>query len=183
MTKASNIPAIEKATGKNWDEWLTFFESIGASDIAHKELVPHIHGQVADVLPETNVWWWSQGVAIAYEQHIGRRVPGQSSDGSYRASASKTFAGDMDEALEAWIAVVDGLEEFGGVPLEAEAGTSSTPKWRYWRAPLADGTRVAVAISAGSPGKSRVAVEHTKLQTEDAIAVWKSYWKELLAEL
>jgi len=45
--------------------------------------------------------WWAQGVsvAIAYEQHAGLRVPGQSSDGDFRTSTTKTFSGDKDAAL------------------------------------------------------------------------------------
>jgi hypothetical protein len=67
---------------------------------------------------------------------------------------------------------------------------SRTEKWRYWRAALADGTRVTVTISdkpgsaakAGGPA-STLAVTSSKLASREDAARWKSFWRAYLNEL
>lgn len=84
-------------------------------------------------------------------------------------------------AERAWHQVVDGLEEIGEVSFDGQPTTSETPKRPYWRVRLVDGSRVTVAFeSAGAAGKSRIAVEHTRLADADAIARWRATWKVLL---
>ena len=79
--------------------------------------------------------------------------------------------------------LVAGREEFGGVPVEAEPSTSQSEKWRYWRVPLADGTRVALNFSDKAGGKASVGLTHTKLDSAEAIAYWRPFWKDLLGQL
>lgn len=181
MVAPSNTAGIARATGRPWDEWVSLLESAGARDLNHTAIarltLQHMPATVEQ--PE----WWAQGTAIAYEQHAGLRVPGQSCDGDFQLSTSRTVAGDRDHALAVWLELVDGREEFGGVPVEAPAATSSTEKWRYWRVPLADGTRVAVNISDKPGGKASVGVNHTKLDSAEAIDFWRPIWKALLAQL
>src|SRR5699024_9263552 len=96
---------------------------------------------------------------------------------------SKTFPGDKDAALKAWLELVGTRDEFNGIDTEEAASTSETAKWRYWRAQLVDGSRVNVDISDKPHGKASIAVEHTKLSSSDDIETWRPYWKELLSEL
>ncbi|WP_258933410.1 hypothetical protein [Nesterenkonia pannonica] len=146
------------------------------------------HAEIAKItferMPEhmASRGWWAQGAAIAYEHERGLRVPGQSHTGDFSASASKTVHGDKDAALARLLEVVAGMQEFGGVPAEERPTASSTDTWRYWRVKLADGTRADVTISEKSPGKAVVAVQHSRLPTQDEIPRWKSFWKELLAQ-
>ena len=131
----------------------------------------------------SNSGWWAQSVAIAYEHQKGLRIPGQSSDGKFSASASKTYPGDKDAALARWLEVVADREDVGQVPLEEVPTTSSTQKWRYWRAKLVDGSRVSLTVSDKPGGKSTVAVQHSKLESGELIGRWKQVWKDLLARL
>lgn len=181
MTKPANIPAIERATDRSWPAWLTFFAGIEAERLTHAEIVARVVDEISDRV-ERSHGWWAQGITIAYEQHLGRRVPGQGTDGEFRAGATKTFPGELDEARAAWLAVVDGRSAFDGVERDGEATESTTPKRQYWRCGLTDGSRVTVAFEPGSPGKSRIAVEHTKLDSAEAIDGWKTFWKGLLAQ-
>ncbi|WP_233189822.1 hypothetical protein [Corynebacterium sp. J010B-136] len=122
-------------------------------------------------------------MAIAFEQHAGLRIPGQSSTGSFQTSTSKTFPGDKDAALKAWLELVGTRDEFNGIESEEAASTSATAKWRYWRVQLVDGSRVNVNISDKPNGKASIALEHTKLASSDEVETWRPYWKELLAKL
>lgn len=181
MTKASNIAAIEKATGTGWDAWVEFLDGVGGQELTHQDLARHAHGQLLQVHP--NAGWWAQNVTVAYEQHIGRRQPGQSCDGGFAVGVSRTFGGSMDEALEAWCALVDGRGEFSGIPLEKEPSTSATGKWRYWRAALADGSRVSLDIHQKAPGKAGMGINHTKLDSAETVEHWRAFWRGLFKEL
>ena len=181
MVTPSNTSAIAAATGRPWDEWVDLLEAAGAREMNHTTIAQLTLEHMPDSVKQRE--WWAQGTAIAYEQHAGLRVPGQSCTGDFQFSTSRTVPGDKDVALNAWLAVVDSREEFGGIPMESEPTTSSTEKWRYWRAPLADGSRVSVNISDKPKGKASVSISHTKLGSAEAIEFWKPLWKDLLAQL
>ena len=176
MTKGSNIEAIEKATGRSWEKWLEFFESIGAKDLSHTEIAKKVN--------ETGTpGWWSQSVTVAYEQHIGRRKPGQRPDGKFDVSASRTIEGTMDETLDKWLELVEDIKEFNGVRLEGEPGISKTEKWRNWRCALSDGSRVVVGIYQKAPNKAGLGLAHEKLASAQLAEQQRSYWKSFLQKL
>ncbi|NLF06102.1 MAG: hypothetical protein GX593_14040 [Actinomycetales bacterium] len=169
--------AIENGTDRSWAEWLTFFDRIGAASLDHAALARAVEadGQVTG--------WWAQAVVIHYEQETGRRVEGQVTGGKFAANASKTVPGDLDEGLARWVALVSDDDAFGGVPLDAEPSSSATEKWRYWRCPLADGSRIQVTVSAKDGGKVVVAVQHDRLESAEDRDRWKAYWRERLTGL
>lgn len=185
MVKPFNTSPIASATGRPWDEWVDLIEQAGAREMNHTAIARVALEQMPGSVERAE--WWAQGTAIAYEQHAGLRVPGQSCDGDFQLSTSRTVAGDKDTALQAWTELVDGREEFGGIPVEGEPSVTRSEKWRYWRVPLADGTRVALNFSdkvAGKSGqKAAVGLVHTKLDSAEAIDYWRPVWKELLGQL
>lgn len=127
--------------------------------------------------------WWAQHTAVAFGQHAGVRVPGQTSSGDFQLSTTRTVPGSMDEALQTWLELDESYTEFGGVAVEGEPSTSSTDRWRYWRVALSDGSHVAVNISDKPGGKSTVGLQHSKLESAEAIQYWRPVWKDLLAKL
>lgn len=181
MVRKHSTAAIERTTRRAWAQWVQVLDDAGADALPHREIV----GLVYDHMPAgiDNPGWWAQSVAVAYEQHRGLRRPGESRPGEFQASVSKTYSGDMDAALNAWLLLVQGRESFGGVPLQGEPGTSSSERWRYWRASLKDGSRVAVTISDKPGGKASVGVGHTKLGSPEEVERWKLLWRELLGGL
>ena len=181
MVKSSNTAGIAAATGRAWDEWVELLDAAGAREMTHSAIAVLALKHMPESLERDE--WWAQAAAVAYEQHAGLRVPGQTCTGDFQLSTSKTVAGDKDAALQAWVALVGGREEFGGVQVESEPSTSSTEKWRYWRVPLADGTRVALNFSDKAGGKCTVGVVHTKLDSAEAIEYWRPVWKEMLGQL
>jgi hypothetical protein len=181
MTKASDIEAIERATGTGWDTWVAFLDGLGGQQLPHQDIARRAYGRLAE--STANAGWWAQNVTVAYEQHIGRRQPGQSCDGDYQVGVSRTFTGSMDQALAAWSMLVCGRGEFSGVLLEKEPATRSTEKWRYWRAALADGGRVSLDIYQKAPDKASMGINHTKLESPEAVEHWRAFWRTLLKEL
>jgi hypothetical protein len=176
-TRASNTAAIDKSTNRSWDSWLAFLKSIGAEKLSHKEIAERIlaTGDVSG--------WWAQSITVAYEQHIGRRVPGQDCDGEFQVSATKTFSGTMDEALAAWVALVGDRKSFSDIAITRGAETSKSEKFRYWRCGLEDGSRVDVSIYQKTPGKASIGLGHERLGSEAQVEHWRAFWKELLAGL
>ena len=181
MVKPMNTAAIAAATTRPWHQWVQLFEDAGAAQMNHTQIAVLALELMPDDVEQKE--WWAQGTAIAFEQHAGLRVPGQTSAGDFQVSTSRTVAGDKEQALETWLKLIGAKTEFGGVPLEGEASTSSTDRWRYWRASLADGTRVVVNISDKQPGKALVGLQHSKLDSVQAVEYWKPIWKDVLAQL
>ncbi|GAB3193770.1 hypothetical protein [Nesterenkonia suensis] len=181
MVKSQNTEAIARATGRQWDDWVRQLDAADAQSMTHPQIAELAEAQMPADLDNTG--WWAQGVAVAYEQVRGLRIPGQASDGSFHASVSKTRQGDRREALDAWLHLVADREEFNGVATQGPASTSETPKWLYWRVKLSDGSRVSLGITATGQGRVAMGLEHTKLAAPEDIDRWKPFWKVLLAEL
>jgi len=167
---------IKKGTGKSWQDWLEFFESIDAANLSHKEIA-----EQASTLGGAPSWW-RQMVAVAYEQHIGRRFPGQDSDGQYSVSVSKTMSVGLDEAMAAWVALVGDCTEFSNVAIVRGPDLSHTDKWRYWRCSLADGSRLNVYVYLKPPNKSVLGIDHNKLELPEQVDHWRAYWQDLLTQ-
>ncbi|MDO5634624.1 MAG: hypothetical protein Q4G34_07110 [Micrococcus sp.] len=189
--RGANVNAIAEATGHAWDDWCRWLGEQGAAERNHAGIaelaVSRLRG--SNAAASSNPEWWAQAVTVAYEQHVGRRAPGQKNDGSFDANASKTVAGDMDAALARVREVFGSATDEGtlnGVALAEQPSTSATEKWRYWRVSLADGTRVDVTVQTKpgtQPPKSTVAVGHSRIGSAEAAAAWKSWWKTLLGTL
>lgn len=176
-TKPTSTEPIEGGTGRSWEDWLAWLESIGARELDHKEIARRIKAEARIT------GWWAQYVTIAYEQHIGRRVPGQDHTGSYQVSVTKTLPGTIDEAMAAWERLAGGETSFGGVAVAGAPRSSATPKWRRWGATLADGTRFTASTTEKAPGKTVLAVGHEKLASLDEVERWRAFWKDYLAGL
>lgn len=169
--------AIAKATGRTWDQWRTELNAQGANKLGHKDLAALAY----DLMPEvSNPGWWAQSIAIAYEQETGVRVPGQLSDGTFAANASRTLSGTMDEVLERWLVYVGEPAELNGAPVTSAPETSSTEKWRYWRCTVNENQRINVTINAKAPDKVTLAVQHPGLGSLDEREAWKAFWRTFL---
>jgi len=177
--KSSNTSAIANATGIPWETWSAHLTNAKAGEMTHKEIAELAFTQMPSTLE--NPGWWAQSVAVAYEQQIGRRLPGQAQDGTFQGSVSTTLAADLDSALARWEQQVNGLELFNGQRLVERARTSGSERWRYWRASFSDGTKAQVDIGLKGD-KSSVAINITKAETPDQVSEWKSFWRQILDE-
>ncbi|MFI7483594.1 hypothetical protein ACH9EU_14410 [Kocuria sp. M1R5S2] len=180
-TRGTSTAGIARATGIPWEDWTARLDGIGAREMSHAEIARHAAGWLEGVVD--NHEWWGQSVAVAYEQHTGARRPGQAGDGSFGVSASRTVSGSRDDALGRWCALMAGADGVEGVPFEQEPVTAATEKWRYWRARLADGTRITVTVGDKGGGRTTVGVAHTGLASAEDAERWRPVWKERLRGL
>lgn len=178
-TKSSNIPAIANATGIGWDQWCTLLRDGGADGLTHKAIAELAFTRMGPTVD--NPGWWAQSVAVAYEQQIGRRLPGQAQDGTFNGSVSTTVEAQLDNALERWVACVQDRDEFNGCQLSQPARISGSERWRYWRADFSDGTKTQVDIGLKGE-KSSLAINITKAESPEQVSDWKQFWRQILVE-
>lgn len=181
MTSAANVDAITAATGHTWDDWVSFLDAEGARERSHADIASLAGGRLAPSLK--NPGWWAQGVAVAYEQHIGRRLPGQRADGTFEVAVSKTLTGALDAVMGRWVTRVADLRYFDGVAPEGEARSSESEKWRRWRLDLADGTRILADVSSKGPESSLLVVTCSKLRSPEQVEDRRAFFRGLLDDL
>jgi len=164
--------AVAAATGRDWDGWFALLDGDGAAAMGHPAIVRHLQTTygVSD--------WWCQMVTVGYERARGLRAVHEKADG-YAANASKTLAADA-ETVTAW---------FSDAGLQArwlEPGTvtlRSTTPGKSARFDVAAGGRMSVWVTAKGEAKSGVSLQHERLPDAEAVAMWKSFWKERLEVL
>lgn len=163
--------ALARRTGRFWEEWFELLDEWGGTNHTHAEIARWL---VADHEVDG---WWAQTVTVGYEQARGMRKPGQSSDGKFSASASKTVNVPVERLYDAF--ADESMRQQWLPDANVTERTSTSPK--TYRADWEDGTtRIAVWFTSKDETKSQVAVQHEKLADGDEAAVWKAYWRERL---
>jgi hypothetical protein len=174
---AISSKAVQKATGKSWEEWFAVLNELKAAELSHPAIVGKLYSDYG--VDE----WWAQMITVEFERTIGRREAGQRCDGTYATSASKTLSSNMDTALECRQTLVCRAQDFNGVAFSAQPSINKTDKWRYWRVKLADGARINVNITQKEADKTLLSVQHEGLQNKEDIEHWKTFWKSYLSNL
>lgn len=175
MTKATNIASIEKATGKQWDEWLELLDNADAITLSHLEISKLIESELQGVVD--NPGWWAQGVTVAYEQTTGRRVPGQLANGLFEIAVSKTVSKPRDVLFTQAVEWFEGQSVLDGKPYTNQR-QSTTPKRSNWRCDFDDGSKFAVTVEGGDD-KSKLVLSHTAIPTQSDADQWKTYWASI----
>ena len=165
--------AVQAKTGKGWAEWFKLLDKAGAVEMNHTAIAAHLHDKLGCS------GWWSQMIAVGYEQERGLRVKFQKCDGDFSGSASKTVAVPLADLYAAW---TDAKLRRRWLPGAKFTVTTATPN-KSIRMVWDDGTRVEANFLAKGTGKSQVAVEHRKLADVDAVAKAKEFWKAALERL
>lgn len=178
-TKAQNIESIERALGEPWSTTRQRLEKAGGKDASHKELADALYPQFDGVVD--NHGWWVQGAVVAYEQEIGRRVPGQRADGTFDVAVSRTVNGERGDVIDRVAALVDG--ELGGVALDGDPRVSTTPKRSYWRANLVDGTKVEAAAEPKDDDRTLLALTASKLPSAEVLEQWRAELKDFIGQV
>lgn len=165
--------AVKKATGKSWSQWCTLLDKAGCKKLNHKEIVEVVHGKFG-VGP-----WWQQMVTVGYEQARGLREKHQRA-GGYGINRSKTIAAPLRVLYKAW---QDGktrakwLKDHSITIRKAVANKSMRITWVDGR------TNIETLFYPKGPGKSMVAVEHSKLPDAKTGQRMKAYWGSALERL
>lgn len=173
MKQAVSDAALLKATGHAWSYWYERLNDDQADRLSHKEIVARLMNDYGVAS------WWAQTLAVRYEQTINRRVTGQTSSGDFYANTTIAIAGSIDDALSWWLEKNEGAARHNNQKI-VTSSTTQTEKWRYWRAVLADGSKVVVAIHQQTPAVAQLALQHEKLLSPESVLEWRKYWRDFL---
>ncbi|MDN6190495.1 MAG: hypothetical protein L0J32_01125 [Brevibacterium sp.] len=179
-TKAMNVAAIEKALGEPWADTRARLEAAGGASASHKELADALYPQFDGVVDKHG--WWVQGAVVAYEQEIGRRVPGQRADGTFDVAVSLTVTGGRDDVITRFAFLID-EGTLAGVALDGAARTSKTPKRSFWRANLEGGTTFEAAAEPKDDNRTLLVLTVSKLPSAESLEDWRTDLKNLLQQL
>jgi uncharacterized protein YndB with AHSA1/START domain len=76
---------MRRSTGKTLSEWALVIRDHGMGERAHKDIADFLHAE------HGVSYWWAQEVTVEYERSVGRRVPGQTADGTFQVGVSRTI--------------------------------------------------------------------------------------------
>ncbi|MFD2791990.1 hypothetical protein ACFS27_00370 [Promicromonospora vindobonensis] len=178
MATGSRIQAVERATGRSWDEWLEHLARIGASELTHHEIASAVLGELDGKID--NPGWWAQSTTVAYEQYIGRRVPGQQTDGTFQTSVSRSTSLGMEALMRAWTEFAAGNEGVRGL-ITGEPRVSGTVKRITWRAKAQEGESVIVISEPKKDGTASLVVQHLGSPTPERNDEVKDLWRGIVS--
>lgn len=196
MDKINNVSAeaVQKATGKNWDEWLTIIDKTGGEQLSHKEIVTFLGGNY-DISP-----WWQQMITVGYEFARGRRVTGQTSDAGFQIGAQKTVAVSKEKVwdfllskkgLPIWLGKIDNMIFKKGTQYLTEDGIKGEirsildfQKIRLIYKPKNDNKDTTLQISLSCPRNTRlktnIRFHHEELSGTKQRDKMRRHWKKVL---
>jgi hypothetical protein len=169
-TARISADAVNKATGKTWDEWCALLDKAGCKKLTHKQIVA--------VLSEHGVGpWWQQMVTVGYEQARGLRVKHETAAG-FSISRSKTLPVPIADAFAAW-----NDKRKRAKWLDADFTIRTAIENRSLRITWSDETNVEVMFYVKGKDKCQVTVQHSKLKDEKHAAKMKAYWGKQMEAL
>lgn len=174
ITTERDRPGLERATGRDYDEWYDVLDEWGAPGRPFREIADWLQG-VHGVSR-----WWAQKLIVEYEQARGLRPPGARPDGTLTAGTSKTVDVSVERLYDA---VVDRRRRERWLP-GARLRDRTSQAGRSARFDLLDdATRVSFTFEAKGDAKSVVAVEHEQLPDTQTAQRIKAFWRERLSAL
>jgi uncharacterized protein YndB with AHSA1/START domain len=170
-----NEDKVRAATGKSLKQWNEILDADGCRGKTHKEIADMLHGNGMD-------YWWAQTVTVEYERHIGRRVLGETADGTFQLGARKTIA-VSPEVL--WNEIRSALEfqpashGASGEVTTLEEGSHLRMRWSEpgWESH----SILQLRVESTAPGRSVLSVHHEKLPDAASRETLLERWKSVLA--
>ena len=197
VDKINNISsqAVEKATGKSWDEWIDFLDEAGARNLTHKEIV-----HLININHYIESAWWRQSVTVGYEFARGSRILGETADAGFEIGMQKTVPREprevwklliSPEGVIIWLGTVENIELKKGYRYQTTDGTSGEirslkdgEKIRLTRKTAGGENSSTFQISLAPAGKkTSVRIHHEKLANEAEREQMGNHWRQVLKEL
>jgi len=163
--------AVEAKTGKTWSRWFKHLDAAGGKKMTHQEIVAHLRDK-HDVRP-----WWTQMVAVTYEQARGLREKHEKA-GGFEISVSRTIASPVSKAYKAWTDEKT-RKRWLAANFTIRKATANKALRIVWE----DGSTLGVAFIPKGNGKCQVVAQHGKLKDAKAGTKMKKYWSDALERL
>lgn len=179
MATNPRIGPVERATHRTWDEWLAFMDRVGAKNLDHKGIALEVYHELEGTGVEP-LGWWTQAVTVAYEQHIGRRIPGQRPDGTFQMSVSKSTSRTMQDLMDAWVRFAE-RDAFVTGLITGDLKVSGTDRRITWRTRAADGSSVVVTSEPKKNGTASLVATQMGLVTPEQNDQARENWANAVA--
>jgi len=162
--------ALQLKTGKNWQEWFAILDRAGAKRMNHAQIAACLYEKWS--LPG----WWSQMVAVGYEQARGLREVHERPSG-YEISVSRTVGVPVSVLYRAWVDRKTRSRWLLNTPItirKANANKSLRVTWADNK------TSLEVNFYRKGTTRTQVTVQHAKLADSKAAAKMRTYWSSTL---
>lgn len=165
--------AVKAKTGKTWKKWFAVLKRAGATRMSHQEIARYLN-EKHSVGP-----WWTQMVAVTFEQQHGLREQHERPDG-FQISVSRTINTSLpklyksvatEKARDAWLGQ-NGLKVRKATPNKIMRVTWHDEK-----------TSLEIYFLPKGEKKSSIVVQHSKLANAKEAAKMKVYWRNALDRL
>jgi uncharacterized protein YndB with AHSA1/START domain len=100
--------AVQRATGRGWDEWTALLDEWGGRELSHREIVQLVRSK-----GDVSRGWWQRTVAVGYERLIGRRTTGETADAGFQIGVQRTLDIDAEQAWS-WLTSPEGVRAWLG---------------------------------------------------------------------
>lgn len=101
--------AVQKATGKSWQQWFDILDKEVGRDMPHRDIVKWLASEYDDILSS----WWAQTVTVGYEYFIDRRIIGQTADTGWQLGIQRTIEVGLPQLWD-YLLSPQGLEKWLG---------------------------------------------------------------------
>ena len=164
--------AVRARTGKDWQGWFGILDRAGAGRLGH--------AQIAAMLVRRHHLrpWWSQMVAVEYERARGLRTRHQTPQG-YAVAVSRTVATGLPHLYQVTARAGERRKWFPRGAFEPSSHTRD----KYFRGRWRQGPRLEIGFYARGAGKSRIAVQVSRLPKKADVETARATWKAALARL
>lgn len=165
--------AVKAKTGKGWSDWFKMLDKEKAHRLPHKEIALLLNKKY-QVSP-----WWSQMVAVGYEQAKGLRVANQRTDGNFNVDISKVMNVGLGDLYE-WVADDAKRKKW----LKEEIEIRKAVKDKIIRANFKGlAANLSFAFYVKGEQKAQVVVTQTKLSSAEEVEETRGFWKAALEKL
>ena len=186
--------AVQKATGRDWDDWFALLDAGRAGELNHKGIVALLEAEIESM-------WWRQAVAVEYEKARGLRVTGETDGGSFQVGAQKSFPVSAEDswrllvssaAIEIWLGEGVGPAPVRGAQYATTEGITGkfrvVKEWshvrlswqpRGWQKP----SILQVRVTPRGAGKSVISFHHEGLPSKRTREEMKLRWQQALLAL
>src|SRR4051794_21741063 len=154
--------AVQRATGKSWDEWFALLDAWQGTTHNHTDIARHVY--------ETYEidGWWAQNVTVGYERARGMRALHERPDG-FSMNASKTFPVPVERLFAAFVEQDERERWLEGIELRNR--TNQLNKSARFDV-LPEDSRLAVTFVAKGLQKAAAQLQQDRLASADEVARW-----------
>lgn len=147
--------------------------------MSHGDLAKLVQSKLEGLVD--NPAWWAQGITVAYEQHIGKRVPGQLADGTFEIAVSKSVNVRRNELFQQVSGWFDAQKSLNNQEV-LNVRSSETPKRSSWRCDFVDKSKFAATVEENGDN-SKLVLSHTAIPTKQQADGWKEFWRSIANKL